>query len=125
VPVWAALASLGAEGIRDLVEGLVGSARGLAEGIGALPGAEILNDVVYTQVCVAFESDERTRQVFNRLLADGSVMPSASVWHDRAVIRFSVSNWHTGPDEVEETVAAVARAAGMAAVAAAREERGS
>ena len=125
VPVWAALASLGVEGIRDLVGGLVGAAHGIAEGIGAIPGAEVLNDVVYTQVCVAFESDDRTREVFGRLLADGAVMPSASVWHDRAVIRFSVSNWRTGPDEVAETVAAVARAAGMAAVPAAREERGS
>ena len=123
VPVWAALASLGADGVRALVEGLVDAARGIAEGIGMLPGAEVLNDVVYTQVCVAFESDERTREVFGRLLADGAVMPSASVWHDRAVIRFSVSNWRTGPDEVDETVAAVARAARIAAGPAAREER--
>jgi glutamate/tyrosine decarboxylase-like PLP-dependent enzyme len=125
VPVWAALASLGVEGIRELVGGLVDAARGIAEGLGAIPGAEVLNDVVYTQVCVAFESDERTREVFARLLAEGVVMPSASVWHDRAVIRFSVSNWRTGPDEVAETVAAVARAANRAAVPAAREERGS
>jgi glutamate/tyrosine decarboxylase-like PLP-dependent enzyme len=123
VPVWAALASLGVEGIRELVSGLVCAAQGIAEGIGAIPGAEVLNDVVYTQVCVAFESDERTREVFGRLLADGTVMPSASVWHDRAVIRFSVSNWRTGPDEVEETVAAVVRAAEMAVVPAAGEER--
>jgi hypothetical protein len=47
------------------------------------------------------------------------------VWHDRAVIRFSVSNWRTGPDEVEETVAAVAAAARSVAAPAAREERGS
>ena len=125
VPVWAALASLGVEGIRDLVDGLVGATHGIAEGIAGIPGAEVLNDVVYTQVCIAFESDERTREVFGRLLDEGVVMPSASVWHDRAVIRFSVSNWRTGPDEIEETVAAVARAAGMAAVPAARGERGS
>jgi glutamate/tyrosine decarboxylase-like PLP-dependent enzyme len=123
VPVWAALASLGAEGVRDLVEGLVGAARGIAEGIGGIPGAEVLNDVVYTQVCAAFGSDERTRDVFGRLLADGTVMPSASVWHGRAVIRFSVSNWRTGQAEVDETVAAVARAAGTAVAPTAREER--
>jgi glutamate/tyrosine decarboxylase-like PLP-dependent enzyme len=125
VPVWAALAALGVGGVRDLVDGFVRAARALAEGIAGIPGAEVLNDVVYTQVCVAFESDERTREVFGRLLDDGVVMPSVSVWHDRAVIRFSVSNWRTGPDEIDETVAAVARAAGMAAVPAAREERGS
>jgi hypothetical protein len=56
-------------------------------------------------------------------------MPSASVWHGRAVLRFSVSNWRTGPAEVSETVAAVERAASAAraawavAVPTGREER--
>ncbi|HET6391732.1 MAG TPA: aminotransferase class V-fold PLP-dependent enzyme [Blastococcus sp.] len=112
VPVWAALASLGADGVRDLVEGLVAAARGLADGIAGIPGAVVLNDVVYTQVSVAFESDERTREVFRRLLAEGTVMPSASIWHGRTVIRFSVSSWRTGEREVRDTVAAVERAAG-------------
>lgn len=111
VPIWAALASLGAEGVRDLVAGLVAAARALAEGIGGIPGAVVLNDVVYTQVSVAFESDQRTREVHDRLVAEGSAMPSASVWHRRQVIRFSVSSWRTGPGEVRDTVAAVARAA--------------
>jgi glutamate/tyrosine decarboxylase-like PLP-dependent enzyme len=114
VPVWAALASLGSDGVRELVERLVSGARGIADGIAAVPGADVLNDVVYTQVCVTFGSDERTRAVFAALLTDGVVMPSASVWHGRAVIRFSVSNWRTGPAEVEQTVAAVARAAARA-----------
>jgi glutamate/tyrosine decarboxylase-like PLP-dependent enzyme len=111
VPVWAALASLGADGVRDLVAGLRHAAQGLAAGIGAIPGAEVLNDVVYTQVSVAFESDERTREVFERVVAEGTVLPSASVWHGRTVIRFSVSSWRTGDLEVRDTVAAVARAA--------------
>jgi glutamate/tyrosine decarboxylase-like PLP-dependent enzyme len=115
VPVWAALASLGASGVRDLVEGLVAAARGIAAGIALIPGAEVLNEVVYTQVSVAFESDDRTREVFDRLLAEGTVMPSASVWHGRTVIRFSVSSWRTGDLEVRDTVAAVTRAAHVTA----------
>jgi glutamate/tyrosine decarboxylase-like PLP-dependent enzyme len=111
VPIWAALASLGADGVRDLVAGLVAAAGALAEGIGGIPGAVVLNDVVYTQVSVAFESDERTRQVHDRLVAEGAVMPSLSAWHGREAIRFSVSSWRTGPGEVRDTVAAVARAA--------------
>jgi glutamate/tyrosine decarboxylase-like PLP-dependent enzyme len=115
VPVWAALASLGAEGVCGLVEGLVSAARGLAAGIAAVPGAVVLNDVVYTQVSVAFEDDGRTREVFDRLVAEGTVMPSASVWHGRTVIRFSVSSWRTGDLDVRDTVAAVARAAHLTA----------
>ncbi len=94
-----------------LVEGLVDAARGLADGLAAIPGARIVNDVVFTQVSLAFEDDERTREVYARILAEGVVMPSPSVWRGQAVIRFSVSNWQTGPDEVAATVAAVERAA--------------
>jgi glutamate/tyrosine decarboxylase-like PLP-dependent enzyme len=111
VPVWAALASLGADGVRDLVAGLVRAAGQLAAGIARIPGAVVLNDVVYTQVSVAFGSDEQTRDIFDRLVAEGTVMPSASVWHGRTVIRFSVSSWRTGDLEVRDTVAALARAA--------------
>src|SRR3954451_13022505 len=71
----------------------------------------VLHDVVYTQGSVSFESDERTGEIFDRLVAEGTVMPSASVWHGRTVIRFSVSSWRTGDQEVRDTVAAVARAA--------------
>jgi len=115
VPIWAAIASLGATGVRGLVEGLVDAARALADGLAEIPGACILNAVDYTQVCVAFEDDERTREVFARIMADGAVMPSASVWRGQAVIRFSVSSWRTGPAEVHEAVAAVARAAAVPA----------
>lgn len=112
VPVWAALASLGRKGVQDLVDGLVESAQGIAEGIAALPGATIVNDVVYTQVCVAFEDDATTTAVYDAILAEGEVFPSPSRWRDRAVIRISVSNWQTHETEVAITVAAFERARG-------------
>ncbi|GAB3594210.1 aminotransferase class V-fold PLP-dependent enzyme [Angustibacter peucedani] len=110
VPVWAALAELGTDGVRELVEQLAGSAATLADGLRTLPGVEVLNDVVWTQVTTAVRDDETTAAVLQRLLDEGVVMPSGSRWHDRAVIRFSVSSWRTGPQEVAETVEAVRRA---------------
>ena len=59
----ACVRSLGRAGVTDLVERLHQHAGGIAAGLAALDGAEVLNDVVYTQVCVAFGSDERTRAV--------------------------------------------------------------
>src|SRR4051794_22620647 len=111
VPIWAALAALGAAGVRDLVDGLVAAARQLADGLSAVPGVTVLNEVVYTQVSVAFESDQRTREVFDRLVAEGAVMPSASVWRGRGVIRFSVSSGRPGAGGVRDPVRAVTRAA--------------
>ena len=110
VPVWAALMSLGRAGVTSLVAGLVDSARALADGIAAIDGAEVLNDVVYTQVCVAFGSDERTKAVVEKLLADGTVWMSGSRWQDRAVLRISVSNWSTDAEDVQRSIEAVRQA---------------
>jgi glutamate/tyrosine decarboxylase-like PLP-dependent enzyme len=110
VPIWAALLSLGRDGVRGLVDGMVAAARGIAEGAAGIDGVEVLNDVVFTQVCVALGDDERTRRVADLLVAEGEVLPSPSRWRDRAVIRFSVSDWRTDAADVRRTVAAVERA---------------
>jgi glutamate/tyrosine decarboxylase-like PLP-dependent enzyme len=110
VPVWAALRSLGSEGVVALVDRLCLRARAIADGIAAIDGAEILNDVVYTQVCVAFGSDDRTRAVTARLIADGTTWMSGSRWRGRDVLRISVSNWSTDEDDVRLSVDAVHRA---------------
>lgn len=110
VPVWAALRSLGRDGVVALVDGLVANAQALAAGIAEIDGAEVLNDVDYTQVCVAFDDDERTRAVTERLIADGLVWMSGSKWHDRDVVRISVSNWSTDDSDVQWSLDAVRRA---------------
>jgi len=110
VPVWAALRSLGRDGVADLVDGMCRNARALADGIGAIDGVEILNDVVYTQVCASFGADERTAAVTAALLDEGAVWMSGSRWRDRAVLRVSVSNWSTDDADVEASVDAVRRA---------------
>ena len=111
VPVWAALRSLGSDGVAELVDGLASHARSLAVGIAAVPGASILNDVVFTQVCASFGSDERTAEVTARLLADGTTWMSGSRWRDQQVLRVSVSNWTTDDEAVSASVEAVHRAA--------------
>ncbi|MCS5717824.1 pyridoxal-dependent decarboxylase [Herbiconiux sp. CPCC 205763] len=110
VPVWAALRSLGRDGVVDLVERLVATARHLAEALGRLPGVEVLNDVVFTQVCVSFGSDERTRAVTQALIAEGEVWMSGSRWSGRDVLRISVSNWSTDARDVQLSISAVERA---------------
>jgi len=110
VPVWAALRQLGRSGVIGLVEGLASNARALAAGIAELPGAEILNDVVFTQVSVAFGSVESTKAVTSGLIEDGVVWMSGSRWKGRDILRISVSNWSTDPSDVAVAIDAVARA---------------
>ena len=56
--------------------GCAGHAARFAEGIAAIDGAEVLNDVVFTQVCAAFGDDARTLDVVGRMLADGTAWTS-------------------------------------------------
>jgi glutamate/tyrosine decarboxylase-like PLP-dependent enzyme len=114
---WAALRSLGRTGTVDLVERLARHARTFAEGARAIPGCEVLNDVVFTQVCLAFGDDDRTRAVAAALLADGTTWMSGSRWHDRAIVRISVSNWSTTDDDVRRSLDALRRAAASVAPA--------
>jgi glutamate/tyrosine decarboxylase-like PLP-dependent enzyme len=110
VPVWAALRSLGRDGLAGLVGGLARHARAIAEGVSRIDGVQVVNDVVYTQVCLALGDDASTRAAGERLLADGDTWISGSRWRGRDVLRVSVSNWSTDDDDVARTVAAVRRA---------------
>ena len=110
VPVWAALRSLGRDGVRELVERLARTASVLAGELAKLDGVSVLNDVVYTQVCLSFGSDERTRAVTQAVIEDGTVWMSGSRWQDREVLRISVSNWSTDDEDIRRSVDAVRRA---------------
>ncbi|MGI8457393.1 MAG: pyridoxal phosphate-dependent decarboxylase family protein [Propionibacteriaceae bacterium] len=116
--VWAALRSLGTDGIAAMVERFCDRATQFAVGLAALDGVRVVNDVVFTQVCVCFGSDEVTREVASRLLADGTAWMTPSTWRGRAVLRISVSNWRTTAADVDRSLAAVA-----SVLAAVRAER--
>jgi hypothetical protein len=70
----------------------------------------VVNEVVYTQVCLRFGDDARTRAVTAHLIADGTVWMSGSRWRDQDVLRISVSNWSTDSADVARSVDAVRRA---------------
>ena len=110
-PVWAVLRSLGRDGVAALVDGFCDHAAAFADGIAAIDGAEVLNDVDFTQVCAAFGDDDATRAVVAAMLADGTAWTTGSRWRGRAVLRVSVSNWSTTVEDVEVSLDALRRAA--------------
>jgi len=111
IPVWAVLRALGRTGLAALVEGFCAHAAAFASGIAAIDGARVENEVVFSQVCATFGSDERTAAVTRALLADGTAWMSGSRWHDKAVLRVAVSNWSTTGDDVARSLEALRRAA--------------
>jgi glutamate/tyrosine decarboxylase-like PLP-dependent enzyme len=109
--VWAVLRALGRSGVADLVDGFCAHAAAFAAGIAAIDGATIENDVVFSQVCATFGSDQRTAEVTARLMADGTTWMTGSRWHGKSVLRVSVSNWSTTGDDVDRSLDALRKAA--------------
>ena len=107
--VWAALRSLGRDGLAVLVDRLCATASMLAKGFEEVDEVEVVNDVVFTQVMFRLSSDERTAELGRRLLADGTCVVTPAVWAGRSVQRCAVSGWSTSEADVAATVAAVRR----------------
>jgi len=104
-PVYAAIRSLGREGIAELVERCCRHARHFADGLRAL-GAEVLNDVELNQVLFRFADDEQTNALLARVQSSGEAWMSGTIWDGRAAIRISVSSWQTTAADVDRTLAA-------------------
>ena len=108
--VWAALASLGRDGVEELVERNCRQARRFAAGLRSA-GREVLNDVVLNQVLVAFGGDRTTTAVMRGVQQDGTCWCGGTSWRGRVAMRISVSSWATTDDDVDRSLAAILRVA--------------
>lgn len=109
IPVYAAIRSLGRAGVADLVERNCAQARRMAEGLAAIPGAEVLNDVVLNQVLVRLPGgDEDNRAAVAAIQRDGTCWVGGTTWQGESVLRVSLSNWSTTDDDVDRSIAAIA-----------------
>lgn len=110
--IYAALRSLGRTGVAEIVERCCANARRFAEALSREPDVEVLNTVVLNQVLVRFgDDDARTAAVVKAVQEDGTCWLSGSRWQDRGVMRISVSNWATTPQDVDMSVEAIVRCA--------------
>jgi glutamate/tyrosine decarboxylase-like PLP-dependent enzyme len=112
---YAALRQLGRKGVAAMIDRCCSHARLFAELLGKAPGIKIHNEVVLNQVLVGFEkpgqeNDAWTREVIARVQRDGTCWLSGTVWHGKALMRISVSNWSTTEDDVRQSAAAILRA---------------
>jgi glutamate/tyrosine decarboxylase-like PLP-dependent enzyme len=115
--VYAALRSLGRNGVRELVERCCALAQRMAARLGAADGVEILNEVVLNQVLVRLtppdsgDPDAFTREVMARVQDEGEAWLGGTTWHGMGAIRISVSNWSTTEQDIDRTADAILRAA--------------
>lgn len=110
VEVWAALKSLGRDGVAELIERCCAHATRFADRLGDA-GFEILNDVVLNQVLVSFGEPDVTTRTIAAIQQDGTCWAGGTVWQGRTAMRISVSNWSTTTADVDMSVDAMIRCA--------------
>jgi glutamate/tyrosine decarboxylase-like PLP-dependent enzyme len=108
VEVWAALRTLGREGVEEMVARHCRQARRFAEGLSSA-GFEILNEVVLNQVLVAFGDAERTTRVIEAIQNDGTCWAGITIWQGQTAMRISVIGWNTTDADVERSLEAMIR----------------
>ncbi|MGC1618640.1 MAG: aminotransferase class V-fold PLP-dependent enzyme [Candidatus Acidiferrum sp.] len=110
VELWAALKSLGREGLASLIERTCAYAQRFAEGF-RLAGFEVLNEVVINQVLVSFGSAEATQRVLRAVQEDGTCWCGGTTWQGKSAMRVSVSSWATTEEDVDLSLKAITRVA--------------
>ncbi|MFC6160854.1 pyridoxal phosphate-dependent decarboxylase family protein [Kribbella jiaozuonensis] len=109
IPVYAAIRALGREGIAEIVDRCHAMAERFADHL-RTADVEILNDVVLNQVLVRFDDDDAiTRRVVTEVQNEGTCWMSGTTWQGKAAMRISVSNWTTGPEDIDRSAEAVLR----------------
>jgi glutamate/tyrosine decarboxylase-like PLP-dependent enzyme len=118
-PLYAAIRSLGREGLAEMVERHCRQARLMAELLREDPRIEIENEVVLNQVLVRFlpEGVEGDIDAFNRKITalvqeEGTCWAGGSAWKGRAAMRISVSGWPTTDEDIRTSAAAIRRVLG-------------
>lgn len=110
VEVWAALRSLGRQGLAEMVERNCRLAARFADRFREA-GYAILNEVVLNQVLVYFGDADTTRHIISELQKEGTCWCGATEWQGQAAMRISVSCWATTEEDIDRSAAAVLRIA--------------
>jgi glutamate/tyrosine decarboxylase-like PLP-dependent enzyme len=111
---YAALRELGSNGVAALIDRCCDHARAIVDGIGCLPGAEVLVRPSINQGLVRFldphgsDHDRRTEEVIAAINATGEAFFTGTTWHGIRAMRVSVCNWRTNEDDVRRAVSAAA-----------------
>ncbi len=110
VDVWAALKSLGKQGVAAMIDRCCSHARRFAAGFEEA-GFDVLNDVVLNQVLISFGDDATNRKIIDEIQKDGTCWCGVTVWQKKTAMRISVCNWSTSADDVDRSLEAIIRIA--------------
>ena len=101
VPVWAALRTLGRDGVAELIERHCAQAQRLAARLRS-EGFEVLNRVMLNQLVVRGRDDAETVAIRLGAERSGEVWFGPTVWAGRAAFRLSISSWRTTDADIDQ-----------------------
>jgi glutamate/tyrosine decarboxylase-like PLP-dependent enzyme len=115
IAVYAAIKSLGRQGVEQLVERCCELARRFADRLRCDPRIRILNDVVLNQVLVRVvpehgDPDTATRESLRRVQEERLCWLGGTRWHGMDAMRISVSNWSTTENDIDQSAESIIRA---------------
>lgn len=107
IEVWAALRSLGREGVENLVDDCCRHAETMANALKSI-GFEILNDIVLNQVVATLPGHEdKMTELASRVQQSGEAWFGPTTWRGRNAIRISISSWVTQDNDIKRTSDAI------------------
>lgn len=115
MPAYAAIRALGRGGIAEMVTRCHELADGLADKLRRDSDVRIPNQVVYNQVLIdcapSHLDDGDVEQFVRRVIAairdEGTCWVGGTHWHGRAMLRVSVANRSTTPDDIDRSAKAI------------------
>ena len=107
VAIWAALRTLGRDGVEAMVDRHCRQAAVMAEGL-RTAGVEVLNRVVLNQVLGRLGDDAATDRFREAAVETGRIWFGPSVYKGRSAFRISVSSWRTTDADIENAIALLA-----------------
>jgi glutamate/tyrosine decarboxylase-like PLP-dependent enzyme len=125
---WTMIRTLGRDGIAAMIERHCRVAAAIGEALARTEGIEVVAPVELNQLIVRFgDTDEATLATVAEVQRRGRIFVGPAQWRGQWVMRLSVTNFGTGPDQVPlvreeitsawETVQTARAAEGLAAVA--------
>jgi glutamate/tyrosine decarboxylase-like PLP-dependent enzyme len=115
---YAAIASLGRDGIARMVSDGCRHARRIVNEAAKLPGVKALHVPTINQGLLRFydpkpdatdaDHDRRTEAVTATIVASGEAFFACTTWRDMRCMRVSVCGWQTNDDDIDRTIRAIA-----------------
>jgi len=106
IEVWAALRTLGRDGMADLVRRNCAQARAFAVGLQEI-GYSVLNEVVLNQVVASIGDAVQMQQIQKLVEQDGMCWFGLTNWQGHDAFRISVSSWATTDQDVEKSLQSI------------------